>query len=169
MTTFQEGVLTFTFDATADVQKYDEWPFYKNQFCKSCTGSKAVDFVGLRNGDRDLWLIEVKDYRRHPRTKTISIWDEIAVKARDTLAGLLSTSTQSPHTYLEQTFARRAVRAAVIRIVFHLEQPRNPSKLFPQSFDPANLQLRLRQSVRPIDPHARVVDRYSQNIFWNVV
>ncbi|MGO9810761.1 MAG: hypothetical protein ACLP53_08225, partial [Isosphaeraceae bacterium] len=43
-----------------------------------------------------------------------------------------------------------------IRIVLHLEQPSNPSKLFPRAITPANVLQRLKQLVRSVDPHPQV-------------
>lgn len=52
-----------------------------------------------------LWLIEVKDYRQHHRTKTIPLIDELAAKLQDTLnSGLMSEkcTAQDP---VEKAFA----------------------------------------------------------------
>jgi len=51
MTIIQEGALRFTFDATAEVSKYDAWSFYRNQFQNGCyLRNKAVDFLCLAGG-----------------------------------------------------------------------------------------------------------------------
>ena len=51
-----------------------------------CTGCKAVDFVVVASGSRKvLWLVEVKDYRRHTRTKAIDLPREVALTIRDSL------------------------------------------------------------------------------------
>src|SRR5690554_4434345 len=89
-TTLTEQQLAFTFADGVEPSQYDEWAFYRNQFNAVCGGTKAVDFVCL-DGDQ-LWLIEVKDYRRHRRTKLVDLGDEVAAKVRDTLAGLLAAS-----------------------------------------------------------------------------
>jgi hypothetical protein len=54
--------------------------------------------------------------------------------------------------------ADRASRARQIKVVLHLEQPANPSRLFPREIDLANVQQRLRQFVKAIDPHARACE-----------
>ena len=84
----QEDRLTFTFPAGALASKYDGWLHYRNQFNGAFGGTKAVDLV---YADADTaWLIEVKDYRVNPRTKPIDLADEVALKVRDTLVGLIS-------------------------------------------------------------------------------
>ena len=83
--TLTEGALRFSFGVSCTVVQYESWAFYQNQF-QRMSGTKAVDFLCI-NGDQTC-LIEVKDYRFHPRTKPISLCDEVALKVRDTLAGL---------------------------------------------------------------------------------
>jgi hypothetical protein len=85
-----EDKLACDFPNTWTVAKYDHWAFYRNRFQSSCTGNKAMDFLGFDPATQTLWLIELKDYRQFRRTKDhkISLWDEVAIKARDTLAGL---------------------------------------------------------------------------------
>ena len=88
-TSIAEGALTFTFAADAEASKYDDWSFYRNQFQQGCfTDNKAVDLLCELN--RSAWLIEVKDYRAHARTKAVDLADEVAIKVRDTLAGLVA-------------------------------------------------------------------------------
>lgn len=89
-----EGVLNFDFqtDDGALLSKYDEWRFYRHHFCKIAEGIKAVDFIYIDKSQRCTWLIEVKDYR-HPQTEKIKpseLADAVALKVRDTLAGLVA-------------------------------------------------------------------------------
>ena len=70
MPTISEGDLTFQFPSGSHVGKYDDWAFYQNELSK-IPGTKAVDFVCVHG--RECWLIEVKDYRFHPRTKPTNI------------------------------------------------------------------------------------------------
>ena len=76
MTVIIEGRLTFTFPANAQVFKYDDMSFYRNQFIKMADGIKAMDLAYIDG--QTFWLIEVKDYRVHQRTKSIDLVDEIA-------------------------------------------------------------------------------------------
>ena len=155
-TTLTEQQLVFTFADGVDPSQYDEWAFYRNQFNAVCGGTKAVDFVCL-DGDQ-LWLIEVKDYRRHRRTKLVDLGDEVAAKVRDTLAGLVAASCNANQAE-EQRMARQAVRRSRLRVVLHLEQPRNPSKLFPRAVDPDDVLLKLKQRLKAVDSHPKVVDQ----------
>jgi len=167
MTTLQVGNLSFQFPDGWEVSQYDEWPFYKNRFKDTCGGNKAIDLLALDREDRTLWLIEVKDYRQYAREKEIELWDEIALKTRDTLAGLVAARFNGVNA--DRTQAQRALRAHRLRVVFHLEQPIKSSKLFPRAFDPANVQQKLRQLIRPIDPHALVIERNAMaNVSWTV-
>lgn len=115
-----------------------------------------MDFLAIEPQDRTLWLIEVKDCRRYPRKKEISLWDEVAIKARDTLAGLFAAKVEAGHA--DHAFARRCVTATKLRVVLHLEQPATHTKLYRRIYDPADVQQKLKQLVRPIDPHPRVVE-----------
>lgn len=153
-----EGALTFTFPPNALASKYDDWAHYLSQFQKTCGGSKAVDLVHVENSTA--WLIEVKDFRQHARTKTIDLADEIAIKVRDTLAGLLSAAWHA-NDQDEKKCARALVRAGKVRIVCHLEQPAKHSKLRPRAVEPDKLVLKLRTLIKAIDPHPLVVDRGS--------
>jgi len=147
--------------------QYDEWSFYRNRFKDACGGNKAIDLLVMNPDDQTLWLIEVKDYRLHRREKVIELWNEIALKSRDTLAGLVAVRFNGEEP--ERTDALRSLGSRNLRVVFHLEQPTKHSKLFPRSFDPAKIQQKLRQIVKPIDPHALVVERNQmERVPWAV-
>ena len=168
MPSLQEGNLTFDFpDDGPDVAKYDEWSFFRNQFQKVCGGVKAVDFVFVETART--WLIEVKDYRHHRRTKAADLASEVAAKVRDTLAGLAACRCNA-NDETEQRIADRALSTASIGVVLHLEQPVRPSKLAPRVADPADLTQKLKQLLKPVDPHPRVVDRESlhASMDWTV-
>jgi hypothetical protein len=160
-----EGGLEFAFPAGWEVSKYDGWAFYRRHFQKTAA-SKGVDILALgpRPG-KTLWMIEVKDYRRNPRTKKIPIHDEITRKVRDTLAGILAATVRASVAQ-EQKFAQQCVRARNLRVALHLEQPAKTSKLFPRAFNAANLQLKLQSTIKAVDPHPKVVDRL--NLDWSM-
>ncbi|MEO5338329.1 MAG: hypothetical protein H7841_15775, partial [Magnetospirillum sp. WYHS-4] len=70
---------------------------------------------------------------------------------------------------LEQQLAGRMLRARALRVVFHLEQPRKHSKLFPRVADPANIQQKLRSMLKPVDARPRVVETaHMQDLPWQV-
>ena len=167
MTEIEEGDLKFTFPDHCEADKYDEWSFYRNQFQSVAGGSKAVDIVCL-SGDT-AWLIEIKDYRRHPRTKVIDIDDELARKVRDTLAGLAAASSNA-NIHDERTLAERALQTRRWRVALHLEQPNARSRLRPQPFDVANVLSKMGKKVKAVDAHPLILDREAdrRDVPWTV-
>lgn len=156
MGTFKEGALTFEFPNDHLSSQYDEWSFYRKQFCKYLKDKKAVDFLFV---DQDtLWLIEVKDYRQHQRIKSIDLADEIAQKACDSLTGLAAAQCNANDSE-EKQLARKALSKRQIRVVLHLEQPKTDSRLFPQPINESNLRVKLKQRLKPIDAHPRILNK----------
>lgn len=155
---FREGALTFTFDGTCDVGKYDEWSFYRKSFQNAAGGSKGVDFVCV--GEGISWLIEATDYRAHPdeMPKPSELGDEVAKKVRDTLAGLAVAATSAEDAD-EREVARRALDPSRRwRVALHLEQPDRHSRLWPTAINPANVVQKLRTKLAFVDPDASVVN-----------
>lgn len=156
----------FSFNDDWSVEKYDEWTYYKKSFQGVRLGVKAVDLLAL-SPERVLFLIEVKDYRAFPRTKASDIGLEVSCKVFDTLAALLPAKLRA--TSLEESrFALRALASVGLRIVLHLEQPEKHSKLFHKSPILANVQAKLRQTLKAVDPHARVTDSNRSDMPWVV-
>ncbi|MBO1926313.1 hypothetical protein J3998_01880 [Thiomicrorhabdus sp. 6S2-11] len=154
-----EGHLNFRFSRADDcATKYDDWFFYRKQFNGAFGGTKAVDIVFIDTCQT--WLIEVKDYRNNPRTKTIDLGEEIALKVRDTLNGLIAAKHNATDAD-EKRFARKALAKHQFRVVLHLEQPRKKSKLFPKAIDVSKVQLKLKQWLKALDAHPNVVDKGS--------
>ncbi|WP_145399968.1 hypothetical protein [Paracoccus sulfuroxidans] len=154
--TLSEGDLSFELEQVSFAEKYDDWRHYRNVFNSACGASKAVDFAVSKAGT--LWLIEVKDYRRNKRTKPSSLADEVMLKVRDTMAGLVSTAFVGVDAQ-EADRSRSALSSRKLKIVLHLEQPSKPSRLFPKSVDPADILMQLKQRLRFADCHPIVVDR----------
>ena len=77
MPTVTEGKLRFTFPDGWNVSKYDDWLHYRIQFIKVCDGIKAIDVLALEPKGC-CWLLEIKDYREHARTKAIGLAEELA-------------------------------------------------------------------------------------------
>ena len=149
--------IAFDFPERWEVSRYDDWAFYRRQFAR-IVGVKAVDLLAL-GSDRSVWLVEVKDYRAHPRTKPSDLHEEVARKVLDTLAALLPCSLSAPDQG-EKSFAQKALETSPgkqLRVALHLEQPARHSKLFPRAIDPADVQQKLRRLLKPVDPHP-VVD-----------
>jgi hypothetical protein len=157
--TLQEGAIEYRFGEGWRASAYDRWSFFLRHFQSSCGGNKGVDFVAHDTNDT-LWLIELKDFRAHPRTKPIELPEEVAVKVRDSMAGIFAAAKwHSDHEHLED--ARKHLSAKKVRVVLHLEQPETHSKLFPRVFKLADVQQKLKQLIRAIDAHPRVVEALS--------
>lgn len=155
---FKEGALTFTFDSICDVEKYDEWSFYRKTFQNAAGGSKGVDFVCV--GEGISWLIEATDYSEHPdeMPKPSELGDEVAKKVRDTLAGLAVAATRAEGAN-EKEIARRALDPSRRwRVALHLEQPDRRSRLRPTAIDPADVVQKLRTKLAFVDRYASVVN-----------
>lgn len=155
MAVLSEGHLQFIFGSSCLAEKYDEWSFYRNQFQSTCSGVKAVDMICVSNNTS--WLIEIKDYRQHKRTKPQDLGDEVAIKVRDTLAGLVAAKMNANDSS-EQDFAKKAIQSKAIKVVLHLEQPQKHSKLFPRAIDPAAVKQSLKRQLRAIDAHPSIVN-----------
>ena len=166
MTELREGDLAFSFPDGQQATRYDGWSFYRNRFQSVAGGSRAVDFLCLTG--EAAWLLEIKDYRCHPRTKAEDIVDEVSTKVRDNLAGLAATAKSANETE-ERQFARRALARRRWRVAFHLEQPATRSRLRPKPFDPAAVFMTLRSKVKAVDAHPVVcsLDSGHAGIPWS--
>jgi len=162
-----EDRLTFSFPDGIKATKYDDWSFYRNQFNHAFGGSKATDLIAIDGNTT--WLVEIKDYRQHRRTKPIDLGDEVAIKVRDTLAGLTAAQCTA-NDAAEKQFARRALKTTKWQVVLHLEQPQKQSKLFPRAINPADVLQKLKQKLKAIDAHPKVVDQDSltSDMRWTV-
>jgi len=166
--TFQEGRVEFEFPDTWVVLRPEKATYYKRHFQSFAGGCKEMDFLLFDPGSKVLWLFEVKDYTTSPRIKTQSVFDEVAKKARDSLALLYAGSARDnampPHV---GNFARQTWVPAKIRIVLHLEQPTKPSKLFSGVKIAADASHALRTKVKAVDPHALVTSCSSKMDSWS--
>lgn len=163
---FDVDGLAFDIPATFLATKYDGWAFYRNQV-ERMDGAKAVDLLIIAQDGSEMFLVEVKDYSRHARTKPSTLADEMAAKVLHSLGGILAARTRAV-VNLEQAAADAACRARKLRVVLHLEQPAAPTP-FRQAINAANLQIKLRQTLKAFDPHVLVVSRTSMgNLAWMV-
>lgn len=165
--------LTFNFAAGWLTAKCDDWGFYQHQFGRLKGGLKSVDLLALSptgsGGKSTLWMIEVKDYRRHRRTKPISLDEEMAGKVAGTLALLLPAKLGA--TSADETrMAGKALNAKEIRVVLHIEQPSVTLAFAPKDrpINPVNVQMALRRRVKSIDAHPEVLDSFSTRVPWTV-
>ena len=155
---FQEGRLQFLFPDAWQICRPEGCSFYSRHFSNFAGGNKEVDFAAYDPAGNTLWLIEVKDYQTNFRTKEIGLAEEVALKVRDVLAllpaaGIRDQTASGAGGRQVGEFFRTARRATQLRVVLHCELPTSPSKLFPGLKDAANLQTKLSQQVRCIDPH----------------
>jgi|SRR5579871_444719 len=148
--------LTFDFPAGWTASQYDGWSFYRHRFNRFLHGIKAVDILAI-DPNGTVFLVEVKDYRRHPRKKTIRLADEVAKKVLDTLAAMLPSRVNGD-VDSEVLFSTQVLNTTRLRVVLHLEQPAKHSKLFPRAIDPADVESKMRQ-LKPVDAHPVVVER----------
>lgn len=162
-----EDRLTFRFPDGIQATKYDDWSFYRNQFNGAFGGTKATDLIAIDGSTT--WLVEIKDYRQHKRTKPIELGDEVAIKMRDTLAGLTAAQCNANEAS-EKQFARSALKAKKLRVVLHLEQPQKHSRLFPRAIDPVAVLQKMKQTLKAIDAHPKVVDQnnLTPDMSWTV-
>lgn len=164
---FQEGRLRFDFPADWKVLRPGESSYYRRHFQNFCGGCKEADFVLLNPNSRELYLLEVKDYTTDRRTKPSELFDELAIKARDTLALLMAgavNDTSAPDGV--GMFMRVCNTPATIRVILHLEQPAGPSKLFPGVTLESNFMDKLRQKLRCICRHSKVVSTSTPHPQW---
>ena len=161
--TLVEGKLSFRFTGVDFAEKYDDWRHYRNVFNSACGSSKAVDFIVSK--DNVLWLIEVKDYRRNKRTKPSDLADEVIIKVRDTMAGLVSAKFVAVDDAEART-SKEALSRKTLKVALHLEQPSKPSHLFRMTVNPANILLKLQQKLRFADVHPRIfnIQKFPENL-----
>lgn len=168
MTEIEEGGLKFIFPNHCEATKYDDWAFYRQQFQSVAGGAKAVDILCL--AQEVSWLIEIKDYRQHPKTKPSDLGDEVSSKVRDTLAGLAAANANAANKG-EQAFAEHALAKRRWRVALHLEQQSVvTSPLRPQAISPAIVLKKLRMSLKAIDaqPVVLSIQRPGSGIPWTV-
>lgn len=159
--------LLFDFPDDWQVGKYDDWSFYRNQFSRMWNGIKSLDLLAI-DSDKTAWLIEVKDYRVNSRTKPSDLGEEIAHKAFDTLAAIIPAKIHATDPN-EKRLSRAVSASSKLRVVLHLEQPEKHSKLRPRAINPADVQQKIRQLLKPVDAHPLVVEmKEMRNLEWNV-
>lgn len=169
MPTVSVDGLNFNFPDDWNTSKYDEWTYYRAQFSRMGSGIKALDVLAI-DPAKTGWLIEVKDYRIHPRTKPSDLAEEISQKIFDTLAALIPASINATELS-EKNLAKSISRAKKLRVVLHLEQPPAHSRLRPNGgINPADVQQKLRQRLKPIDAHPLVssIGNINPPVAWTV-
>lgn len=135
MTVIEEGNLEFTFGPTWRVHKYDEnGAYYKSQFESKLRPTKAIDFLCFHD-DSALLMLEVKDFSLGvPNLEKVDRlpWT-VAIKARDTIAGIIGGSNQAsnPHDRLFFRDSHRRLKTPP-RVLFLYEDLAVPSRQDPR-------------------------------------
>ena len=80
-----EGLHRFNFEAGYYVCRFECSPFYSHHAQNFCNSCKEMDFVLYHPGKKELWLIEVKDYRFNARPKVKELVEKLCRKVRDCL------------------------------------------------------------------------------------
>ena len=172
MKTFVEGHLRFEFGPSWQVEKYDEHPIYREGIerlkeqipCTHClhpqdVGSKAVDFVGIYKGQP--YFIEVKDFRGHAiensRRTQGALAIEVALKVRDTVAGLLGVCRADIGRPLIEPIFKQAPA-----VLLWLEEDPPRSKPEQQSHMMGNLKTMLCRGLSWLNPGRVMVMKRAQ-------
>lgn len=91
-----EGVHRFVFDAGYEVCRIECSGFYSRQTQNFSGGTKEVDFMLYHPGRKELWLIEVKDYRFDARPKVRELVNVLCRKVKDSLFLLRTAAMCAP-------------------------------------------------------------------------
>ncbi len=114
-----------------------------------------MDFVLYHPGKKELWLVEVKDYRFNARPKVKDLVEKLCRKVRDCLfllrAAALCAPEETPAEGISlRDIARMSLQAKRIRIAFTIELGR--TGLFPPKSLLATIKDLLYRQIRFIDP-----------------
>ena len=121
--TVKEGNLQFEFDErwTVPILEWDKDAAYQNGI-QEAGNSKAVDFICIYQ-DKLVYLVEVKDYRIHRRTKTEDLQTELVAKVRDTIAGLVGAGRRNQHAERCKPYLESILKPHKLTVVLWIEQP----------------------------------------------
>ena len=155
--------LTFTFSEGWEVEKFDDWSFYRGHFSRQMNGIKAVDLL-VKGPDGVAYFIEVKDYR-HPGTiKPTSLPDAIARKVLMSLAALLPAKYRASDP-TERALASSILACSDFKVIAHLEFPQSHRPVV----DPADIKQKLKQKLAAVDSHVKVVSMKKMcGLAWSV-
>ena len=150
-----EGVHRFNFEAGYYVCRFECSPFYSHHAQNFCSSCKEMDFVLYHPGKKELWLIEVKDYRFNARPKVRDLVDKLCRKVKDCLFLLRAAAICAPEEEPAEgislrDIARMSLQAKHIRIAFTIELAR--TGLFPPKSLLATIKDLLYRQIRFIDP-----------------
>jgi hypothetical protein len=112
------------------------------------TSRFSGEFRGRKSKDGPVCLTQRP--KKNKRGNPNSVFDEVASKARDTLAGLAvaRAMAQKPQ---ERTLAQQALGYKQIRVALQLAQSARHHRLFQHVVEPADAHMLLRKAVKQID------------------
>lgn len=150
-----EGLHRFNFEAGYYVCRFECSPFYSREAQNFCNSCKEMDFVLYHPGKKELWLIEVKDYRFNARPKVRELVEKLCRKVRDCLfllrAAALCAPEETPAEGISlRDIARMSLQAKHIRVAFTIELGR--TGMFPPKSLLATIKDLLYRQIRFIDP-----------------
>lgn len=131
----REGHLDFDFGGSWTVLKYDEdGGFYKTKMEKNVKPTKAVDFLCIPRGQQPLLIMEAKDFSLGVphKEKFNNVPVVVAIKARDTVAGIIGGSHCASDAGERAIFtdSRRKLDTPP-RVVFFFSDLDNPARRHP--------------------------------------
>jgi hypothetical protein len=131
----REGNLDFDFGRSWTVLKYDEnGGFYKTKMDKKVKPTKAVDFLCISRNQQQLLLMEAKDFSLGVpyQEKFNNVPMVVAIKARDTIAGIIGGSHYASDAGERAVFtdSRRKLDAPP-RVVFFFSDLETPARRHP--------------------------------------
>ena len=154
-TTCVEGLYRFHFDAGYYVCRSECSPFYSHHAQNFCNSCKEMDVMLYHPGKKELWLIEVKDYRFNARPKVQDLVEKLCRKVRDSLfllrtAALCAPEEEPAEGISLRDMARMSLQAKHIRVAFTIEL--GSTGLFPPKSLLAHIRDLLYRQIRFIDP-----------------
>ncbi|KVV07605.1 MULTISPECIES: hypothetical protein [unclassified Pseudomonas] len=144
--------MTFTFPATWQASKFDEWAFFRQHFLKLRDHLQAVDILVL-SPDQIAFMVEVKDYRHPEAGKPSALAETIVNKVLCTLAALLPAKLHADTPIDEKIMSRAVLRCERLQVIVHIEQPASHQP----RVDLADLKQKLKSKLRAIDAHPKIV------------
>ncbi len=150
-----EGVHRFTFEPGYLVCRCECSPFYSHHAQNFCNSCKEMDFILYHPEKRELWLVEVKDYRFNARPKVRELVEKLCRKVRDSLfllrtAALCAPEERPAEGISLRDMARMSLEAQTIRVCFTVELGR--TGLFPPKSLLATIRDLLYRQICFIDP-----------------
>jgi len=161
-----EDNLEFSFPNTFEAFKLDNVQYYLSHLQSKFGGSKSVDFVCYEKNGPRAYLIEVKDYSVHARTKSVPIENEISLKVRDSLWILSAIANQSGDQNISAK-AREFHRKTSVSVYLHLEQP-HTLRAFHPIISETNLTIALNKILKKISGKTRISNTRTQGLPWTV-